>query len=969
MPETGFHFDQPLWFLGLLLIPLVALWLKHSRAQAARAPIHRYADPHLLPYLTGTRDLNTAERWGRFWRWSLLWTLGLIAMAGPRWDYRELRLFHPGNHLLILIDISRSMLVEDTSPNRLARARQEIQDLILYNREVRLGLLAFATVPHVLTPITEDMSGLLSVLPALSSELVSPNLQGSSLTRALMRAESLLAGLPKEGARSLLLISDGDFAEPNLREQVARLAEQGVRLHVLGIGTPEGGTIPAPQGGIILDPNDPQRRPVRSALNESLLQELAQAGGGIYRRADFRQSDTQAILKAAAANRLPPEASDVRTRVWNERYWLALIPLAILMLMQLRETAAPRGLSWRPGQNTSAAKRASSVQPKVLLAVILLIPLPSQADWFKTREQQGYALYERGEYSAAARLFSDPYRRGVALYRFGDYQGAERAFDQALTGPFAEDARYNLGNARFKLGDYAGAAEAYEGVLAQNPAHEDAAYNLALVRAMLARLEQEQFQQETKQQQPEKERQAQGKEEGATRSAEQQRSQRRPQETDTLDQAAEQQQAQEQTQRQTEPQGVQQQTQQSQSSQQSSQSQQGQQQQSAQTQQGQQQSGQGQQAHQSAGQQQGAQQQAGDSQQQRSPNHVTPVKSRAGQGQGDQSGGQRGSGQIIDQGTWGGSNQDRQGRTRPGETEQGATEPKGSEAQDQRGAGEPQAEGTGGSGSPDKQTREDRARPQQPSEHPEQGPDEQRDEGAQTEALIGQGGSDREGLSAGEHGGRDSPEQRATGQHTDNTGRSARDQGPQEVRGDMAQEQAQVTPLKTGANAQGQARDPGHIDGQALPPETRHPGAGRDPEKTFQEVPTPLDSVSDYAGMTRRNDEKGAGMTPNPHPSENLGRRDRARPAQLQGLHPESAGSIERFDQLGQGLGEDETYKGMGPAFWGVQLIQGPGMAILEERLERIQGDPSLLIRNQFRLEEQRLTPGATGQWVETRPW
>ncbi|MGQ9830543.1 MAG: hypothetical protein ACUVQI_02840 [Thermochromatium sp.] len=124
-----------------------------------------------------------------------------------------------------------------------------------------------------------------------------------------------------------------------MREQVARLAEQGVRFHALGLGTPGGATVPAPQGGVIVDPNDPQRRAVRSVLNEALLEGLAQVGGGIYRRADYRDGDTKAILEAATVSRLPPEASDVRTRVWNERYWILVLLVGVLLLPQLRELA------------------------------------------------------------------------------------------------------------------------------------------------------------------------------------------------------------------------------------------------------------------------------------------------------------------------------------------------------------------------------------------------------------------------------------------------------------------------------------------------------------------------------------------------------------------------------------------------------------------------------------------------------
>jgi len=337
VPDAGFHFEQPIWFWGLLALLPVATWLWRSAAKAARGPIHRYADPHLLPHLTGTRELKTTERWGRFLRWSALWTLLIVAMAGPRWDYEDVRLFHPGNNLLILLDISRSMQVDDVAPSRLGRARQEIQDLILQNRQVRLGLIAFASVPHVLSPITEDTFTILNALPALSTDLA--RLQGSRLHQALDRAESLLGSLSEDSARSILLISDGDFDEPELLPRIEKLAEQGIRFHVLGVGTEDGSRVPAQKGGWILDRSG---QAVSSSLNEELLEALARAGQGTYQLADFRDDDTEEILEAAAVTRLPPEAGDERTRIWNERYYLPVLALAALLVPNFRARSPRR---------------------------------------------------------------------------------------------------------------------------------------------------------------------------------------------------------------------------------------------------------------------------------------------------------------------------------------------------------------------------------------------------------------------------------------------------------------------------------------------------------------------------------------------------------------------------------------------------------------------------------------------------
>jgi len=323
VPETGFHFAQPLWFLGLLALPPVAWWLWRSAARAAKGPVHRYADAHLLPHLSGTRALKTRERWGRFLAWSLLWLLLLTALAGPRWDYDDVRLFHPGDNLLILLDISRSMEATDVAPSRLGRARQEIQDLIVQNRRLRLGLIAFASVPHVVSPVTEDSRTIMLALPALSTDLA--RLQGSRLHQALDRAEILLDALPADSARAMLLLSDGDFTETGLSERVQGLAERGMRLHVLGIGTETGAVVPGPRG-----------EPVRTALDEAQLQRLAAAGKGIYRHADYRDADTNAVLEASARSDLPPEAGTERTRIWEERFYLPVLLLLLLLLPQFR---------------------------------------------------------------------------------------------------------------------------------------------------------------------------------------------------------------------------------------------------------------------------------------------------------------------------------------------------------------------------------------------------------------------------------------------------------------------------------------------------------------------------------------------------------------------------------------------------------------------------------------------------------
>jgi len=332
VPDAGFHFSSPWWLLTLLLAFPVGAWLRRSTISGKIARINRYADHHLLPHLTGSRELHARERWRRFSRWALFWSVLVIAMAAPRWDYADVQLFRPGADLVILLDISRSMEVTDVQPSRLSRARQEIEDLINRNREVRIGLIAFASVAHVVAPITEDGQAIRNLLPSISSDLV--RLQGSRLGQALERARVLFAGQPKKSQHSILLISDGDFADRDLAQQVKSIAADGVRLHVLGMGTLEGGPVPGHNTQFL---KDNRRQTIVSRLDEDGLRQIAELGGGIYQNADYRDDDTTTILELSASRSSPQAAEDEQVRVWNERFYWLVIPVLLLLLPMFRQ--------------------------------------------------------------------------------------------------------------------------------------------------------------------------------------------------------------------------------------------------------------------------------------------------------------------------------------------------------------------------------------------------------------------------------------------------------------------------------------------------------------------------------------------------------------------------------------------------------------------------------------------------------
>ncbi|MDM8544977.1 vWA domain-containing protein [Candidatus Venteria ishoeyi] len=338
-PEpAGFHFAQAAW-LYLLLLPLI-LWLLPPGKQSVRNEqerLRRYADTHLLPHVLIYPEAEARRKRQSLMLWAALWIFGVLAMAGPRWDFRDVNVFQPGSDLVVLMDLSRSMAVNDVRPSRLGRARQEVMDLLDNTQGVRVGIIAFATIAHVVAPITEDSHTLKYTLTSLSTDLV--RLQGSRLTRALDRAEQLFAGQPDGNSRAVLLLSDGDFNEPDLAQRIQTLRAQGIHFYVLGIGTEKGSRVPAPKETSANWVLDPKGQAVVSKLNEAQLEKLADMGGGFYQRAHYKDNDTKALMQQIQSD-APPVLERNPLRLWNERYYLPLILLMLLLLMRFRRGSA-----------------------------------------------------------------------------------------------------------------------------------------------------------------------------------------------------------------------------------------------------------------------------------------------------------------------------------------------------------------------------------------------------------------------------------------------------------------------------------------------------------------------------------------------------------------------------------------------------------------------------------------------------
>ena len=92
------------WPTGAIALALWLLLTRHLTRPNER--LRLYADNHLLPHLLGRSGISATTQWQRFARWALVWSLLVIAMAGPRWDFTDVQLFRPGTNLVVLFDPS-----------------------------------------------------------------------------------------------------------------------------------------------------------------------------------------------------------------------------------------------------------------------------------------------------------------------------------------------------------------------------------------------------------------------------------------------------------------------------------------------------------------------------------------------------------------------------------------------------------------------------------------------------------------------------------------------------------------------------------------------------------------------------------------------------------------------------------------------------------------------------------------------
>ena len=269
------NFAQAQYLLLLFLVPLFFI-IQMLVLKIRRRRIRKFGDEALVARLMPSYSVG--KTWIRLVLFSIGYIFFVIGLSRPQIGARLKEHETKGAEIMIVLDVSNSMLVEDYSPNRLERAKLAISRLVDKLRDERIGLIVFAGNSFVQLPITTDYVSAKMFLNSISTESVP--VQGTAMGDAINTAMKSFS-LQSEKSRAVIVITDGENHEDDPLAAAAQAAELGVRVFTIGVGSPEGKPIPF-EGELLKDKNG---EIVVTRLDEGILREVADAGNGLYVRA------------------------------------------------------------------------------------------------------------------------------------------------------------------------------------------------------------------------------------------------------------------------------------------------------------------------------------------------------------------------------------------------------------------------------------------------------------------------------------------------------------------------------------------------------------------------------------------------------------------------------------------------------------------------------------------------------------
>ena len=499
------YLAQPLYLLLILLIPLmyIAYWLMR---RWRKRRIARFGDPDLVSSLAPL--VPRRKGWLKLTLISLALLFFAIGMARPQLGAILKEKQVRGAEIMVVLDVSNSMLAEDYSPNRLERAKLAISKLVDELQGDRIGLIIFAGESFVQLPVTSDYVSAKIFLSSITTESVP--VQGTAMGEAIRTAIKSFTS-ESENSRAIILITDGENHEDDPVAAARDAVDMGARVFCIGVGSPEGKPIPV-DGELLKDKDG---NIVVTRLDEATLKEVASAGKGLYVRAGNTEFGLNPVIDEIRSL----EEKDFQSVVfeeYDEQYMYFFVIALIFMLIEfmISDTRNRRSL-FGSGKGMVA-----------VLILMLASPVMLQAQSDRSEVRAGNREFKKGEFREAeldykralvedSTSITAKYNLGNALYRTESYSEAELYLKglgdslKSVSPSRASDCFHNSGNLALKQKKYQEAVDAYKESLRLEPDNFETKSNLAYAQKMLKEQQQQQQQQNQNQQQDQKDQQDQ----------------------------------------------------------------------------------------------------------------------------------------------------------------------------------------------------------------------------------------------------------------------------------------------------------------------------------------------------------------------------------------------------------------------------------------------------------------------------
>ncbi|MFV0290882.1 MAG: vWA domain-containing protein [Mangrovibacterium sp.] len=286
-----FRFAHSEYLYALAIIPLLAFLYVIIRSQRKKA-LKKFGELEIVQQLMPS--VSTSRPIIKFSLWMLAISSLIIAAARPQFGSKLNTEKREGVELIVALDVSNSMLAEDIQPNRLDRSKRAISSLVDRLKDDKLGLIVFAGDAYTQLPITGDYPSAKLFLSSVNTDIV-PR-QGTAIGSAIKLAINSFS--PQfEGSKAIIVITDGEDHEDDAINAAKEATGLGIKVHTIGMGLPKGAPIPMKtQYGQKEYRKDKEGNTVITKLNEPMLQQLAEAGDGIYVRANNSQVGLNAIF-------------------------------------------------------------------------------------------------------------------------------------------------------------------------------------------------------------------------------------------------------------------------------------------------------------------------------------------------------------------------------------------------------------------------------------------------------------------------------------------------------------------------------------------------------------------------------------------------------------------------------------------------------------------------------------------------